>query len=75
MLGIWGLAVFVFVLWNWAYQMKNQGMISVFAWSVLLFYIINMIPDAVLYQQIDNMAFCAFLSLIGLQRVDEWMSG
>ncbi|RYF88841.1 MAG: O-antigen ligase domain-containing protein, partial [Chitinophagaceae bacterium] len=68
MLGIVGLAVFVGVMAYWAVRMKNQGAVTIFAWSVLLFYAVNMIPDAVLYQQIDNMAFCAFLSMIGLCR-------
>ena len=67
MAGIWGLTVFLFVLTYWLYKMRFSGPVFYLATAFLVFYFLNMLPDAVLNTQVDSAAFCAFLALIGLQ--------
>ena len=66
-IGLWGLLLFLGVLGYWAWRMRGQVKLSVFAWSVLAFYLVNMLPDAVLLMQADAAAFTAFLCLVGVQ--------
>ncbi|KAA9333798.1 O-antigen ligase family protein [Adhaeribacter soli] len=66
MIGIWGLCLFIFILGYWLWRMRKSGPEFYFACAFLLFYILNMMPDAVLFNQTDSTAFCSFMALIGL---------
>ncbi len=66
MTGIWGLGIFLGILVFWLWRMRFSGFTFYFAAAFMLFYVLNMMPDAVLHTQADSTAFCSFISLIGL---------
>ncbi|MDX5443633.1 MAG: O-antigen ligase family protein [Hymenobacteraceae bacterium] len=66
MTGILGLVVFVGSLVYWLYSLRRPTLLFYYAAAFFIFYILNMSFDAVLFTQVDSMAFSAFFSLIGL---------
>ena len=60
--GLWGLLVFLGSLLLWGKVLwRRPPKITLFALSVLVFYLVVMIGDAVLRMQIDCMSFAFFL--------------
>jgi O-antigen ligase len=67
MTGIIGLLIFLGVLAYWLFSLRGHGQLYFYGLAILIFYLVNMLPDSVLFTQVDSMVFCSFLSLIGLQ--------
>ncbi|HSI91313.1 MAG TPA: O-antigen ligase family protein [Adhaeribacter sp.] len=68
MTGLWGLVLFLGILFYWVNSLRRNRQLYFFGLAFLVFYLVNMLPDSVLYTQVDSMAFCSFLAFIGLQR-------
>ncbi len=68
MTGIFGLLIFLVVLLNWLLSLRQNQQLYFFGLAILVFYLVNMLPDSVLATQVDSMVFCTFLALIGLQK-------
>lgn len=67
MAGIFGLLVFLGVLLHWLLSLRPNRQLYFYGLAILVFYLVNMLPDSVLATQVDSMLFCTMLSLIGLQ--------
>lgn len=65
-LGIWGLLVFLFVIFYWLYAIRKKQLIFIYGFSFIAFYMCSMLFDMFLITQIDSMAFSLFMSLIGI---------
>lgn len=70
MTGIIGLLIFLGVLFNWLFSLRNNRQLYFYGLAFLVFYLVNMLPDSVLATQVDSMVFCTFLALIGLQKFE-----
>src|SRR6478735_979027 len=68
MTGIFGLFIFLAVLLNWLFSLRQNRQLYFYGLTFLVFYLVNMLPDSVLATQVDSMVFCTFLCLIGLQK-------
>lgn len=68
MAGIFGVLLFLAVSGYWLYSIRNTGTLYFFGLAFLVFYLVNMVPDSVLFTQVDSMLFCTFMALIGLQK-------
>ncbi|MBW8049885.1 MAG: O-antigen ligase family protein [Cytophagales bacterium] len=65
-IGIWGLIVFILVIFYWLYSLRNAQIIFIYGLSFLSFYLTTMLFDASLIKQIDSMTFSLFMSFIGI---------
>ena len=64
--GIGALLIFFWVIFFWVRKSYSSGYTYIFAVSFIVFYLVSMIPDAILLRQVDNMAFSLFFSILGL---------
>ncbi|MCH8317745.1 MAG: O-antigen ligase family protein [Bacteroidetes bacterium] len=64
--GLWGLLIFLFVIFYWLYAIRKKQLIFIYGISFIAFYMCSMLFDMFLITQIDSMAFSLFLSLIGV---------
>ena len=65
-IGIWGLIIFLFVIFYWLYSLKNAQIIFIYGLSFISFYMTTMLFEASLIKQIDSMTFALFMSFIGV---------
>ena len=68
MTGLVGLLIFLAVLAYWIFELRFSGPLYFYGLAFLVFYLVNMLPDSVLFTQVDSMVFCTFMALIGLQK-------
>ena len=64
--GLWGLLIFLFVIFYWLYAIRNKHIIFIYGLSFLSFYMTAMLFEASLIKQIDSMTFALFMSFIGV---------
>ncbi len=70
-LGIWGLGLFLGVIVYWLYRLASLGQVYVLCLAFIGFYLISMVPDAILLRQSDNMLFALFFSWLGIWAIHQ----
>lgn len=73
-LGLLGLGLFMWCVVWWVFTVLRQSdhfWLNVFALAFMGFYLISMIPDAILLRQSDNMLFALFFSWLGVAAIHQ----
>lgn len=70
-LGIWGLALFLTIVIFWLIKIASPSQVYVLALAFMGFYLLSMMPDAILLRQSDNMMFALFFSWLGVWAVQQ----
>lgn len=68
-LGIWGLGLFLGVVVFWLVRLASPHHVYVLCLAFMGFYLLSMMPDAILLRQSDNMLFALFFSWLGIWAV------
>lgn len=66
MLGLLGLGIFTIMVAYWLWALRGRNNVYGFALAFMAFYLINMLPDAILLRQLDNMCFPLFMGIIAV---------
>lgn len=64
--GLIGLLIFLSAIGYWCYKIYGENDLAIYSLSVMVFYLVSFIPDALLLTQIDVMAFSFFYCFLGV---------
>jgi O-antigen ligase len=70
-IGIIGLLVFFGTVLYWLIRLRNHTSAYHLALAFMVFYLVCMIPDAILLRQVDNMCFPLFMGIIACINLKE----